>query len=273
LSHGYWQPPLARESQECQSFITPNGVYSPTRVLHGTTNAVTHLQAVLQEAFVSLEDNLFAWLDDLLLHAESIRHLLVHLRALFSLCRRFNLKLHPGKCVLFASVIRWCGRLISSEGSKFDPRRIQGLLDMTPPSTGADLQQFKCALNWMRTAIPSFSALVSPLHQILEDVYARADGKRTKTSVGRILLSEVGWNAEHTEAFASCQTALAQATKLAHPDQEKRVCLYTDASQDFWSSITTQVPLQTWIFHELISVKSRLRFFRARLPVLCTDGL
>jgi hypothetical protein len=40
LSHGYWQLPLAPESQECQSFITPDGVYSPTRVLHGTTNAV-----------------------------------------------------------------------------------------------------------------------------------------------------------------------------------------------------------------------------------------
>jgi RNase H-like domain found in reverse transcriptase len=88
----------------------------------------------------------------------------------------------------------------------------------------------------------SFSVLVSPLHQLLEKVYARADGKRTKTSVARILLSEVGWTAEHTEAFASCQTALAQATTLAHPDQAKRAFLYTDASQDFWSSITTQVP-------------------------------
>jgi hypothetical protein len=51
LSHGYWQLSLASESQECQSFITPDGVYSPTRVLHGTINAVTHIQAVLQEVF------------------------------------------------------------------------------------------------------------------------------------------------------------------------------------------------------------------------------
>jgi hypothetical protein len=44
LSHGYRQLPLAVESQECQSFITPDGVYSPTRELHVTTNAMTHLQ-------------------------------------------------------------------------------------------------------------------------------------------------------------------------------------------------------------------------------------
>lgn len=41
LSHGYWQLPLERKSQELQSFITPDGIYSPTRVLHGTTNAVS----------------------------------------------------------------------------------------------------------------------------------------------------------------------------------------------------------------------------------------
>jgi Reverse transcriptase (RNA-dependent DNA polymerase) len=136
LSHGYWQLPLAIESQECQSFITPDGVYSPTRVLHGTTNAVTHMQSVLQEVLLPLSEHLVAWLDDLLLHASSIENLFVYLRTFFGLCRNFNLKLHPGKCVLFSVMVRWYGRLISSDGSKFDPRRIQGLLDMAPPVTG-----------------------------------------------------------------------------------------------------------------------------------------
>lgn len=44
LSHGYWQFSLAAGLQESQSFITPDGDYTPALVLHGTTNAVTHLQ-------------------------------------------------------------------------------------------------------------------------------------------------------------------------------------------------------------------------------------
>jgi RNase H-like domain found in reverse transcriptase len=133
--------------------------------------------------------------------------------------------------------------LISADGSKlFDLRRIQGLLDMPPPSTGADLQQFICAIDWMRTSIPSFSALICPLHKLLEAVYARTGGKRTKTSAARIPLSDVGWTSEHAEAFQSWQNALANATNLAHPSTGKRVCLYTDASQDFWSAIATQIP-------------------------------
>jgi len=48
LSHGYWQLELDPASRTLQSFITPDGIFSPTRVLHGTTNAVTHLQSSLR---------------------------------------------------------------------------------------------------------------------------------------------------------------------------------------------------------------------------------
>jgi hypothetical protein len=40
---GYWQIPLHKDSQDCQSFITPDGVHTPTSVLHGTRNATQHL--------------------------------------------------------------------------------------------------------------------------------------------------------------------------------------------------------------------------------------
>jgi hypothetical protein len=43
----YWQIPLHKHSQEFQSFITPDGVDTPSRVLHGTRNATQHLQSIL----------------------------------------------------------------------------------------------------------------------------------------------------------------------------------------------------------------------------------
>lgn len=49
MSHSYWQLMLALEYQELLSNITPDGIFSPTRVLHGTTNAVTHLQSLIAE--------------------------------------------------------------------------------------------------------------------------------------------------------------------------------------------------------------------------------
>ena len=117
----------------------------------------------MQGILGDLSDAILAWLDDLLMHAIDEHALLKLLRRFFQMCRDYNLKLHPGKCVLFSKMVRWCGRLISFNGVRFDPRRVQALHDMALPVTGADLQQFVCALNWMRTSIPSFATLISPL--------------------------------------------------------------------------------------------------------------
>jgi Reverse transcriptase (RNA-dependent DNA polymerase)/RNase H-like domain found in reverse transcriptase len=242
LSNGYWQLQLDEASQECQSFITPDGIYSPTRVLHGTRNAVSHMQSSLQGILHPLKGQLLAWLDDLLLHAADEASLLCHLRMLFQICQDADIKLHPGKCELFAREVRWCGRLISGSGVRFDPRRVQGLRKMELPTTGADLQQFLCAMNWMPTAVPNYSSMISPLHSLLEEVYRTVGGKRTKSAVSKILLSAVGWTAGHSVCFRTCQEALEYVVTLAHVSQTKRVCLYTDASTSFWSSITTQVP-------------------------------
>ena len=43
--HSYWQMLLEKLSQESQSFLSEDGIVTPTRVPHGTTNAVTHLQS------------------------------------------------------------------------------------------------------------------------------------------------------------------------------------------------------------------------------------
>lgn len=47
LSHEYWQLLKYSESQERQSFLTPAGIYTPTRVLHWAISAVTYLQSAL----------------------------------------------------------------------------------------------------------------------------------------------------------------------------------------------------------------------------------
>jgi RNase H-like domain found in reverse transcriptase len=110
------------------------------------------------------------------------------------------------------------------------------------PNSDSDLQQFVCAMNWMRTGLPNYSVMIAPLHALIEAAYGRAGGKRTKNAVSKVMLCDVGWSAEHEKCFRLCQSALENLVTLAHVTPQKRICMYTDASSDFWSSITTQVP-------------------------------
>jgi hypothetical protein len=49
VMQGYWQLPLHEDTHECQFIISPDGVYTPTRVHHGTTNATVHIQAIMED--------------------------------------------------------------------------------------------------------------------------------------------------------------------------------------------------------------------------------
>jgi hypothetical protein len=113
---------------------------------------------------------------------------------------------------------------------------------MESPKTGSELQQFLCAMNWMRTGLPNYSEMVAPLSALLQAASRQAGGKRTKTAVSKVELADIGWLDAHARCFKQCQIALENLVTLAHPSTARRICMYTDASSLFWSSITTQVP-------------------------------
>jgi hypothetical protein len=76
---GYWQISLHKDSQDCQYFITPDGVCTPTRVLHGARNATQHLQSVLVAMMDDIKSNIKVWLIDGQLHTKTEEDLLATL--------------------------------------------------------------------------------------------------------------------------------------------------------------------------------------------------
>ncbi|KAH9152761.1 hypothetical protein AeRB84_004872 [Aphanomyces euteiches] len=239
---GYFQLALAEASQEIFSGIGPEGVVSPTRVCMGQTDAVGHCQAAAQEIYGDLYgQGVEAWLDDALGYGKTEDELLSILERLLDRCLSFGLKLNPLKCEFYSTSVIWCGKMISELGISHDPARINGLVELQPPVTARDLQQFTCALNWMRQSLPQFNELVAPLLDLLDVVCVAADSRK-KTKLEKFLLSHHGWGAEHVRAFNACKEALKHIVTLAHPDPEKIFCLFCDASHQFWGAALTQIP-------------------------------
>jgi hypothetical protein len=85
---GYWQIPLHKDSQDCQSFITPVGIYTPKRVLHGTRNATKYLQSVLVAAMKDIKSSIKIWLDDCLLHTKTEGDLFATLNFFVKQCQK-----------------------------------------------------------------------------------------------------------------------------------------------------------------------------------------
>ncbi|GMF62152.1 unnamed protein product [Phytophthora fragariaefolia] len=184
------------------SFVTHRGIYSPIMMPMGATDAVAYCQCVVEAIFrYLLGKGLFYWLDGILGYAETEEELLVLLEKVLERCENFCLKLHAKKCLFFATEVKRCGRIISAEGVKHYPEHIQGLVDMQPPRTAGELQQFVFAANWMRQSIPEYSHLSAALYEALERGVAKSETNWRKC---------VGWHDAESASFGAVRAAVAE---------------------------------------------------------------
>jgi hypothetical protein len=145
FSKCYLQLALDVDSQEGQSFVAPDGVHAPRRVLHGQVRATACAQAAVRIMFQGLADKLLSWLDDLLLNCRDVDGLLRVQDTFLNIWAARGVKLGAPKMDLCSQEVRRCGRVVSKDGVWLDPRPMSASVAMQPPITGADLQQLVCA--------------------------------------------------------------------------------------------------------------------------------
>nr|CCA17015.1 PREDICTED: similar to OSJNBa0011F23.1 putative [Albugo laibachii Nc14] len=237
----YWQLPLDKDSRDYFTVVTPGGLYTGKGVVMGSTDAVAFAQQVAEQVMKPvLHHGVQVWLDDFLGYAETESKLIDVLEVVLSRCEEYGVKLHPKKCVFLAFETIWCGKKILGNGVSHCTARIQGLCDTGNPITASDLQQFLCAVNWMRNNIPNYSQLVQDLHELLEDAM-KAAKCRKKRKLVQIRLAEYGWSSKHHRCRQNVKEALYAMVPMAHPKDDWDVCVYTDASKDHRGAIVTQV--------------------------------
>ncbi|KAE8901511.1 hypothetical protein PF010_g12839 [Phytophthora fragariae] len=237
LLKGFWQLPLSPTSQELFSFLTEDGVFTPTRVPQGASDSALHFQAQMQECFRSLLYNAaLVWIDDILLFARSPGEFLEKLRAFFIILRQRNLKLNAAKCKLFSKKVIWCGKVIDGTGIEHDPTRLQALRNMPLLPTAAALQHFLCAINWLRESMVDYARTVAPLQHKLEEVMV-ARGRRKSRLAGL----DLTWTKDDGSAFRVGLKLLSNSSKMFFPDRDAHVCLFSDASASGWAVVLTQV--------------------------------
>ncbi|OWY97616.1 hypothetical protein PHMEG_00031810, partial [Phytophthora megakarya] len=257
LFRGFWQMPLATDSQEIFSFSTGDAVYTPTRVPQGAIDSALHFQTQMQGVFRDmLYDSVLIWIDDIALYATDDDTYLERLAAFLQVLREYNLKLNAKKCVLFCRTIHWCGKILDGKGVQHDPSRLEALRSLPLPSTAAELQHLLCASNWVRDSLVDYARVVLPLQQLLtEALQGKSRKKRLAEGV------HLQWEPETEAAFAALIELLACSAKLAFPDQEATLVLCTDASHFGWAVVLTQAmnwqvdtPVQEQV-HELLVCK------------------
>ena len=79
-------------------------------------------------AFVGLKDKfVLIYLDDLTVYSHIHHEHLQHLRRVFLKCRSFGISVNPKKSQFGISVGKLLGHIVSAEGVKIDPVRVEAI--------------------------------------------------------------------------------------------------------------------------------------------------
>ncbi|KAG3107310.1 hypothetical protein PI124_g14178 [Phytophthora idaei] len=235
----FWQMSLALISQESQSYMTEDGVFTLTRLQQGSVDSSIHFQQsmgeIMREADL-LYKYVLTWVDDLLIYADTIDEFLEVLDRVYSTLAKYGLLLGLDKIGLYTENAKWCGRIITPDGASYDPAKIQTLIDIPELQTTAELQQFVCAVGWMRNSLIDFARVAAPLQDRLQAALVGTKG--TKHAVARVPITLT--DAERT-SFIQVKHLLANSATLTTPDDCDELILMTDASDRGWSIILTVV--------------------------------
>jgi hypothetical protein len=140
---GFWQIKMAPKDMRKTALITKSGLYDWTVMPFGLKNATSTFTRTMTEVFKDLGDTfLKVFVDDLNVHSEQWQAHLQHLGAVLSRLREVNLKLNPSKCCFVAKSIVFLGHVVSKEGTRPDPGKIDAGRRFPEPTTVTSVRSF-----------------------------------------------------------------------------------------------------------------------------------
>ena len=233
LSKAYYQVPLTERAKKISAFTTPMGLYEFERLSFGMVNAPATFQRLMENCFrdMNLVD-LIIFLDDLLVHAETLEELEEKTVKVLDRLRKHKLKLDPDKCVFGVREVKHLGYLISGEGIKPDPEKVEALNKWPVPKTVREVKAFIGFAGYYRRHVKDFSKLVRPLQDLTAGYIPRKSLKKGGKKATLSLASDIShlWTNVHQDAFEAVIQRLTTPPVLGFADRSKPFQLHCDAS-------------------------------------------
>ena len=101
----------------------------------GLKNAGDTFQRAMSYAFHDIKRIIEAYLDDLAAHSRKRMDHPGHLRQIFERCHFYKIRLNPNKCIFAVTSGRLLAFIVSREGIRVDPFKVEAILRLPPPSS------------------------------------------------------------------------------------------------------------------------------------------
>ncbi|KAI3667584.1 hypothetical protein L6452_42650 [Arctium lappa] len=136
-----------------------------------------------------------------------------HLREVLEVLRREKLFAKFSKYEFWLQEVQFLGHVVSKDGVKVDPTKIEAMMSWEPPTSPTEIRSFLGLAGYYRRFIQDFSEIATPLTSL------------TRKNV------KFHWTDAQEQAFQTLKRKLCEAPILSLPDGSEDFVVYSDASK------------------------------------------
>ena len=224
LNMGYYTIELSPDTKDITTIVTEFGKFRYNKLPMGMIASSDIFQAKINELLGDIE-GVKSYLDDvLILNKGSFKDHIEQLRECFRRIQNAGLKVNAKKCSFGLQEIPYLGYVISRDGIKPDPKKVQGILDIERPQTVTEVKSLIGMVQYYRDMWQRRSHILTPLTEI-------SRGKKRQ---------KITWTDELEKAFIELKRMVAQETLLHYPDWTIPFDIHTDASDKQLGAVISQ---------------------------------
>lgn len=215
LAKGFHQILVKEEDRAKTAFSTPQGHYEYIRMPFGLKNAPATFQRLMNSILKDYINKIcVVYLDDILIFSTSIHEHIDSLNKILNRLRESNLKIQIDKCKFFSKETEYLGHILTPEGLKPNPQKIENIIELKLPHTQKQIKAFLGMTGYYRKFIKDYAKVAQPLTKFLK--------KDVKVNTK---------DTNYINAFEKLKQLITQAPILKYPEFNKKFKLATDASQ------------------------------------------
>ncbi|XP_022013761.1 uncharacterized protein LOC110913223 [Helianthus annuus] len=192
---GYHQVQMAVQDEDKTAFRTPTGLYCYTKMPFGLKNAGATYQRLMNETFSdAIGKYIEVYMDDLVIMSREESAMLVNIQKTFNTLRSVSIKLNPAKCSFGMEEGKFLGFIVTKDGFKVNPEKVQAIERMPSPASIKDMQKLAGRLAALNRFLANHAAKSFPFIKTLRNCMKKTqfqwtpEAETSDRAVGAVLL-------------------------------------------------------------------------------------
>lgn len=187
LKSGFWQIMLSQDSIEKSAFVTQDGHFEFLVMGFGLKNAPKSFAALMRKVLDGyLDDFVKVFMDDIIIYSKTLDEHLRHIELILKRLRMANLAINRDKSVFAKREVTFLGHIVSEDGLKKVPNKVQAISEFPQPKCIKDVQRFHGMCQWYGNFIEHFAEIAEPMTRLLKKTVPWHWGKEQQKSFEKL---------------------------------------------------------------------------------------